>query len=327
MQFTRPLGIVCLTAAAALWLPAGASAQGAQNWPTKPIRFIVPTSASGTIDVSARMIAKPLEAVLGQPVLVDNRPGATYTLATDLCAHAAPDGHTFCQININTHSFNPYIFKKLPYDPIKDFKPVYFQLGAVQAFTAAKSLPANSVAELKDYALKTKGQLNFATLGPGSSADLFRMWVNKQWGSDITGVAYGGGIATAIMSNESQLTIVAVATMNETVNQGAAKFLAFSSKERVPQYPDVPTFTEIGFGSYPSSFWLGIAVPAGTPDAIVQKLNAAFIEAAKDPKYQEYLRNNALESGPTSIEGFVEFMKKDRAAAETIFKLTGVQPK
>jgi tripartite-type tricarboxylate transporter receptor subunit TctC len=140
-------------------------------------------------------------------------------------------------------------------------------------------------------------------------------------------VAYGGAIAQAIMANESQITIVAVATMAETVNQGGAKFLAFSSKERVPQYPDVPTFNEIGFGSYPSSFWLGIAVPAGTPDAIVAKLNAAFVEAAKDPKYQEYLKANALESGPTTIEGFKEFMAKDRAAAETIIQITGVQPK
>ena len=317
-----------LTALGAVALFAlGVMPASAQTYPTKPIRFLVPTSASGTIDVAARMIAKPLEAILGQPVLVENRPGATYTLATDLCAHAAPDGHTFCQININTHSFNPFIFKKLPYDPIKDFKPVYYQLGAVQAFTAMKALPVNSVGELKEFALKNKGKLNFATLGPGSSADLFRMWVNKQWNSDMTGVAYGGAIATAIMSGESQLTIVAVATMAETVNQGAAKFLAFSSKERVPQYPDVPTFNEVGFGSYPSSFWLGIAVPSGTPDAIVQKLNAAFNEAAKDPKYQEYLRNNALEPGPTTIEGFAEFMAKDRKSAETIFELTGVQPK
>lgn len=323
MKFSKAIGALGVFALCGLNVTPSA----AQNYPTKPIRFLVPTSASGTIDVSARMIARPLEAILGQPVLVENRPGATYTLATDLCAHAAPDGHTFCQININTHSFNPFIFKKLPYDPIKDFKPVYFQLGAVQAFSAANNLPVNTVAELKNYALKNKGKLNFATLGPGSSADLFRMWVNKQWDSDITGVAYGGAIAQAIMANESQITIVAVATMAETVNQGGAKFLAFSSKERVPQYPDVPTFNEIGFGSYPSSFWLGIAVPAGTPDAIVAKLNAAFVEAAKDPKYQEYLKANALESGPTTIEGFKEFMAKDRAAAETIIQITGVQPK
>jgi tripartite-type tricarboxylate transporter receptor subunit TctC len=299
----------------------------AQQYPTKPIRFIVPTSAGGTIDVAARMIAKPLEAVLGQPVLVENRPGATYMLATDLCAHAPADGHTICQINISTHSFNPYIFKKIPYDPIKDFKPVYFQLNAVQAFTASKSLPANTVAEVKDYALKNKGKLNFATLGPGSSADLFRIWLNKEWGSDITGVAYGGGIAVALMSGESQLSIVAVGTMAETVRQGNAKFLAFAAKERITQFPGVATFHETGLGAYPSSFWLGIAVPARTPDDVVKRLNAAFNEAAKDPKYREYLEANALQLGPSTPEEFAEFMARDRKAAETIIKLTGVQPK
>jgi tripartite-type tricarboxylate transporter receptor subunit TctC len=301
----------------------------AQTFPTKPLRFLVPTGGGGIIDVSARLIAKPLEAELGQPVLVDNRPGATYQLATDLCAHAPPDGHTFCQINISTHSFNPFVFKKLPYDPIKDFKPVYYQLAAVQGFSASPKLPANSVAELKAYAQQNKGALNFATLGPGSSADLFRIWLNKEWGTDIAGVAYGGGtqIQVALMSGEVQLTIVGVGTLTDNIKQGNAKLLAVSAKERIAVFPQAQTFFETGLGAYPSSFWLGIAVPAGTPDAIVKRLNEAFNKAAKDEKYQEYLNNNALQMGPTTIEGFVDFMEKDRKAAETIFKLTGVQPK
>lgn len=306
-----------------------ATLANAQTFPTKPLRFLVPTGGGGIIDVSARLIAKPLEAELGQPVLVDNRPGATYQLATDLCAHAPPDGHTFCQINISTHSFNPFVFKKLPYDPIKDFKPVYYQLAAVQGFSASPKLAANNVAELKAYAQQNKGALNFATLGPGSSADLFRIWLNKEWGTDIAGVAYGGGtqIQVALMSGEVQLTIVGVGTLTDNIKQGNAKLLAVSAKERIAVFPQAQTFFETGLGAYPSSFWLGIAVPAGTPDAIVKRLNEAFNKAAKDEKCQEYLNNNALQMGPTTIEGFAEFMEKDRKAAETIFQLTGVQPK
>jgi tripartite-type tricarboxylate transporter receptor subunit TctC len=301
----------------------------AQSFPNKPLRFLVPTGGGGIIDVAARLIGKALEAELGQPVLVDNRPGATYQLATDLCAHAPPDGHTFCSINISTHSFNPYVFKKLPYDPIKDFKPVYFQLAAVQGFSASPKLAANTVAELKEYAIKNKGQLNFATLGPGSSADLFRQWLNKEWGTDIAGVAYGGGsqIQVALMSGEVQLTIVGVGTLTDNIRQGNAKLLSVSSKERIKEFPNAPTFQETGLGAYPSSFWLGIAVPAATPDAIVKRLNEAFNVAAKDPKYQEYMNNNALQFGPTTIDGFKEYMEKDRLAAETIFKLIGLQPK
>ena len=308
---------------------ASAPPTAAQTYPTKPLRFLVPTGGGGIIDVASRLIGKALEAELGQPVLIDNRPGATYQLATDLCAHAPPDGHTFCSINISTHSFNPYVFKKLPYDPIKDFKPVYFHLAAVQGFTGSKKLPVKSVAELKEYALKNMGKLNFATLGPGSSADLFRQWLNKEWGTDIAGVAYGGGsqIQVALMSDEVQLTIVGVGTLTDMFKQGDAKLLAVSSKERIAIFPQAQTFNEVGFGIYPSSFWLGIAVPAGTPDAIIKRLNEAFNKAAKDPKNQEYMNNNALQFGPTTIEGFAEFMEKDRKAAETIIKLVGVEPK
>jgi tripartite-type tricarboxylate transporter receptor subunit TctC len=296
----------------------------AQTYPAKPIRFLVPTSPGGIIDVSARLIAPALAAQLGRTVVVENRPGATYQIATDLCAHASPDGYTICQINISTHSFNPYVFKKLPYDPVKDFKPVYFQLSAVQGLMAYKTVPFNTVSELKDYAIKNRGKLNFATLGPSSSADLFCTWLNKIWGTDITGIGYGGGIRVALQSGESQLTIVGVGTLAEGVRSGDVKLLAVSAKERIPQFPDAPTFQEVGLGAYPSSFWLGIAVPAKTPDAIVRKLNAAFIEAAKDPRYLEYLNSAALQLGPTTPEGFAEFMVADRKAAATIINLTGV---
>lgn len=315
-------GVACLCT----WV-SGAPAQ--DKFPTKPLRFLVPTGGGGIIDVAARLLGKALEAELGQPVLVDNRPGATYQLATDLCAHAPPDGHTFCSINISTHSFNPFVFKKLPYDPLKDFKPVYFQLAAVQGFAASPKLAANTVAELKAYAQKNKGQLNFATLGPGSSADLFRQWLNKEWGTDIAGVAYGGGsqIQVALMSGEVHLTIVGVGTLTDHIRAGNSKLLTVSSKDRIKEFPNAPTFNETGLGAYPSSFWLGIAVPAATPDPIIKRLNEAFNVAAKDAKYQEYMNNNALQFGPTTIEGFAKFMEDDRKAAKVIFDLIGLQPK
>lgn len=307
---------------------AGSGMAGASDYPAKPIRFLVPTSPGGTIDISARMLAAPLEKVLGQRVLVENRPGATYMIATNLCANAAPDGYTMCQININTHSFNPYQFKSMMYDPEKDLRPVYFQLSAIQTFAAStKSLPLGSVAEVRDHALKNPGKLNLATLGSGSSADLFRIWLNKHWGTDIEGVGYGGGVATALQSGEAQMSIVAVGTLAAAARSGAVRLLTVAAKERIPQFPDVPTFHEVGLGAYPSSFWLGIAVPSATPDAVVRRLNEAFVEAAKDPKYQEYLYNNAMQAGPTSVEGFARFLVEDRKAAEAIVKLTGVQPK
>lgn len=297
------------------------------GFPAKPIRLLVPATPGGIIDVSARLIARALEPQLGKPVIVENRPGATYQIAINLCARASADGHTMCQVNISTHSFNPYVFKTLAYDPVKDFKPVYFQLSAIQGLMAYKTTPFNSVSELKDYATRNRGRLNFATLGSGSSADLFCTWLNKIWGTDITGIGYGGGVQIALQSGESQLTIVGVGTLADLVRAGEVKLLAVSARERIPQFPNAPTFHEVGLGAYPSSFWLGIAVPAGTSDAIVRKLNAAFVEAAKDPRYQEYLNGYALQTGATTPEGFAEFMERDRKAAETIIKLTGVSPR
>lgn len=317
-----------ITAAILFGLGMLVTAGAQSNYPSKALRFIIPTGAGGIIDVSARLIGKALEPLLGQPVLIDNRPGAAYILMADLCAHVPPDGYTFCQININTQSINPLVFKKLPYDP-KDLKGVYYQLVAVQGFMASKTLPISSVAELKEYAIKNKGKLNFATLGPGSASDLFRTWLNKEWGTDIAGVAYTGGTAiqVALLSGEAHLTIVGVGTPLDMLKSGEIRLLTVSAKERLSMFPQVQTFHESGLGAYPSTFWLGIAVPAKTPDAIVKRLNAAFNEAAKDPKYVEYLANNALQTGPTTAEEFAAFMEKDKAAAEFLVKLSGIEPK
>src|SRR5262245_34107593 len=288
-----------------LALAAATTASHAQNYPNKPIRMIVSIAAGSVTDVIMRAAAAELQGRLGQPVVVENIGGAAGILGGKACATAAPDGYNICIIYHSTMSFNPLLFSNLPYNP-DDFVPMARLFFLVEGIFASSAINVNSIAELKALAQGKPDGLNYATLGEGSYPDLFLRWLNNQWGTNIVGVPYRGGgpAAQALAANEVQVTRFGVGNFMGLVQSDKVKALAVSADKRSPLLPEVPTLAEAGLGSFPGQGWWGLAMPKGTPDAIVTRLNAEFVKLFREPKFVEFLDKQAVASAPTTPQEF-----------------------
>jgi tripartite-type tricarboxylate transporter receptor subunit TctC len=300
-----------------------ASAQ-AETYPDRPIRLIVSIAAGSVTDVIMRTAAVELAPLFGgQPLVVENRGGASGIVAAQACAQAAPDGYTLCVIYHSTMSYNPLLFDHLPYDPERDLVPVARLFFLNEGLFVSTELGVNSVAELKALAQKKSDKLNYATLGEGSFPDLYLRWLNNQWGTKIVGVPYKGGgpAAQALAGNQVQLTRFGIGNFLGLVRAGKVKALAVSADKRSELLPDVPTMAEAGLAGYPGQGWWGLAMPKGTPPALVDKVNAAFVKVFSEPKFTAFLYQQAVVPAPTSPAGFAAFLKEDRKAAETLIKI------
>ena len=269
-----------------------------------------------------RAAAREIETKLGQPLVIENLGGASGILGGQACAQASGDGYTLCVIYHSTMSYNPVMFDKLPYDTETDLVPVTRLFFLREGLFISAELPAMSVAELKTLAQSNPDGLNYATLGNGSFPDLFRIWLNNQWGTRIVGVPYKGGgpAAQALSTNEVQLTRFGIGNFRGAMDAGKVRVLAVTSENRSPLLPDVPTFKEAGL-DYPGQGWWGLAVPKGTPNPIVDKINATFVAVFNDPKFVEYLNSQSVVSAPTSPAAFLDFLKADRKAAEDLVRI------
>jgi tripartite-type tricarboxylate transporter receptor subunit TctC len=298
------------------------STANAQTHPNRPIRVIVSIAAGSVTDVIMRAAAREVETKLGQPLVIENRGGASGILGGQACAQASGDGHTLCVIYHSTMSYNPLIFDKLPYDTEADLIPVTRLFFLTEGLFINADLPAMSVAELKTLAQSNPDGLNYATLGNGSFPDLFRIWLNNQWGTRVVGVPYKGGgpAAQALSTNEVQLTRFGIGNFRGAMDAGKVRVLAVTSENRSPLLPDVPTFKEAGL-DYPGQGWWGLAVPKRTPIPIVDKINATFVAVFNDPKFIEYLNSQSVVSATTSPAAFIDFLKADRKAAEDLVRI------
>jgi tripartite-type tricarboxylate transporter receptor subunit TctC len=313
---TRLCGAIAL-AGLALASPASA-----QTYPNKPIRMVVSIAAGSVTDVIMRAAANELSPRLGQQLVIENKGGAAGILGAQTCAQAQGDGYTLCVIYHSTMSYNPLLFDKLPYDADKDFIPVTRLFFLTEGVFASNAINVKSIAELKALATAKPDGLNYATLGEGSFPDLFMRWLNNQWGTKIVGVPYRGGgpAAQALAANEVQVTRFGVGNFLGLVESDKVKALAVSADKRTPLMPNVPTFAEVGL-NYPGQGWWGLAVPKGTPEAIVTRLSTEFAKLFKEPKFLEFLDKQAVVSAPTTPAEFVAFLKDDRKAAETLIKI------
>lgn len=293
------------------------------EYPNKPIRIIVPIAAGSVTDVVLRAAAPQMSERLGQPIIIDNRPGASGIVGAEACAKAPPDGYTLCAVYHSIMSFNPFMFDKLSYDPDRDFAPISRLFFVTEGLVVPAALPVKSVAELKAYALANPKGVNLGTLGEGSLQELFAIWLNREWKTQIAGIPYKGGgpIANAVTAGEIQVGQMGLGNFIGLIQAGQLRAIAVSAAKRSPQLPQVPTMAEAGLGGFPSRTWWGLAAPAGTPAAVVNRLNAELRTVMRDPKFMELAEARYVEIAPDTPQEFAAFLKSDREAAGALVRM------
>ena len=276
---------------------ASAPCLGQDAYPTRPIRMIVPFAPGGTSDIVARILAPKLSDALGQPIVVDNRAGASGNIGMEASAKAAPDGYTILLGNIGTIAINPAIFRNLSVNPVKDLIPVALIADVPNLLIANPSVRANNVAELVAYAKANPGVLNFASTGSGSLSRLEMEQFRKVAAIDVVHIPYKGGAGPAVvgmLGGETHAMFVTVASALSFVQAGRLKALGISSTRRIDALPQVPTMAEAGFPQMVSGSWQGVFVPAGTPRPIVDKLHAALLATLGSPEIREALAGRGV---------------------------------
>lgn len=304
-----------------LSLMAAAGLAVAQPYPAKPLRIIVPLPPGATTDIVMRATAQELAPRLGQPILVDNRPGGNWVIGAEACRAATPDGYTLCLVNSDAMAFNPHVLAKLPYDPAKDFAPVTNLFFLFEGLLTKSALAADSVGELQAYARRYPGKVNFGTLGAGSSNDEFRQWLVREWQVDVAGIPYkgGGNVVTALLAGEIDVTKIGMGNIAGQLASGKVKMLAIQGSQRSRLVPNVPTMEEVGLGGFRQRVWWGLVMPAGVPEAALRRINAEFLKLYREPKMAEYLDTQFVEVAVGSPEPFAEFMRAERErAGETV---------
>jgi tripartite-type tricarboxylate transporter receptor subunit TctC len=305
---TAAVAAALLTSAgAALLMASPASPQSAGDaFPERPMRIIVPFPAGGSVDTVGRVVAHGLNQKWGQPVIVENRPGASTMIGSAAVAKASPDGYTLL-IVVSNHTTNAALYSKMPYDAQTDFAPITLVARTPVVLFAYPGLPANSLKELVDLARKKPGELNFGSAGLGSmthlTAELFKM----RAGIDIAHVPYRGGTPAMndLIAGHLPLQFATVAQGLSQYQAGQIKALAVSSSVRYPSMPDVPTFAEQGFDVVTTE-WYGLLAPAGTPEPVITKLNAAVIESLTTPELLRRLSIiDVVGSTPQALDSFI----------------------
>ncbi len=302
-------------------------AANAQDYPTKPIKFVVPYPPGGGTDVVARIVNEPLATALGQPIVIDNRGGAAGNLGTDIVAKAPADGYTIL-FTLSSHTINPKLYEKLPFDVERDFVPVSLVALIPQIVVVNPSVPITNVKELIAYAKANPGKLNYASVGIGSPAHVAGELFKLKTGVDMVHVPYkGGGPAiTDTIGGQVQLAIVSMPAALQHVKSGRLRAIAVASAKRSASAPDVPTIAEAGVPDYAVESWYGALAPARTPPAIVAKLNAAFVKVLENPQVKERLFAQGAEAASSSQAEFDRIIKEELAKWELVIKTAGIKP-
>jgi len=284
----------------------------AQDYPTKPIRVIVPFPPGGSVGVIARMIGEKLTAAWGQPVIVEPKPGAGGTLATEAVTKAAPDGHTIMMATANV-AINPSLYKKLSFDTEKDLAPIGQIIMVPNVIVAHTDLPAKSIADLIALAKKEPGKLNYSQAGTGSFPHLAFELFKLKAGVDITAIPYKGNAPAllALLAKDVDVMPSNIGDVLEHIKEGKLRALAVTGATRSPQLPDVPTLAEAGVKDYAAVGWMGFFAPAKTPAAIVDKLNRGIIDAIKSPDIEKLLVSQGFDIATNSPQEFERFVKED----------------
>jgi tripartite-type tricarboxylate transporter receptor subunit TctC len=302
-----------------------ASAGFADDYPSHAIRFVVPYDAGGGTDITARVVAQQLSEELGQPVVVENRGGASGAVGSDYVAKSDPDGYTILMGTTGSISMNPSLRSDLPYSPLRDFEPVSLISSAPLVLAVNSSLPVKSVQELVSYAKDHPNELNFASGGGSSmlSGAMMNVMADVQM-SNVNYKGTGPGVI-AVMSGECQLTFSDVAIVLPHLKEGELKALAVTTAERSPLLPEVPTVAESGVPGYQSSVWYGILTPKGTPPEIVSKLHDAIVKAVSSQAVKDNLQSQGASVVGNTPDEFAAFIKDEMERWGKVIKAANLQ--
>src|SRR5258708_3802339 len=313
------------TIAALAFAPHLIAPAAAQTYPDKPIRLIVPFPAGGPTDFMARLISQYLSMHLGQ-VIIENRPGAGGTIAAKAVAGEKPDGYTLLYGSSGTLGIGPALYKNVDYDPIKSFAPIALVSRVPFALVIALSVPAKTVAELVAYAKANPGKLNFGA-GIGTPPHLVGELFKVVTGTDIVFIPYKGAAAsmTDVLAGQTQMTIDGLTTSIPHIQSGKVRALAVMSAERVAEIPDVPTMAESGYPNFPPASWTGILAPAGTPAAVVAKVNAAINAGLASPEIKASFAKFSAEAKTGSPQDFAAFIADEAPKWAALVKASGAK--
>ena len=307
MKPTRLQCILLAVVALAVVMPLHA-----QPYPSRPVRIVVPFPPGGAVDFYARVVQQPVSELLGQPVIIDNRAGASGMVGADHVAKSAPDGYTLLLGNIASLAINVGIYPKMAYDPARDFTPIMRTIDVQYALIVHPSVPANSVGELVAYARRNPGKLAYGSAGSGSLPHLAMELFKASTGTDMVHVPYKGGgpMVTDLLGGTVQVVIADQANLMQHVKSGKLRALAVASPQRSPNYPDLPTIAEAGVPGFQAVAWNGLVGPAGLPGDVVARIHDAFARAMALPAVREKLLAGGVEPVGDTPDDFARF--KDR---------------
>jgi tripartite-type tricarboxylate transporter receptor subunit TctC len=323
MKTSRIFAAIC----AAMLLAAVSLTVHGQDYPNKPVRIVVPYPAGGTTDIMARLLSQKLGEGLGQPVVIDNKPGAGGGLGTALVAKSAPDGYTIGFGNIGPNAINPSIYKDLPYDAAKDFSPVSVFSTVPFILVVPAASPAKNLRELIDLGRASAGKLNFASVGIGSVSHVTGELFNASAGTKFVHVPYKGGAPALTGTMQGDVSLMFATSLEATphVRSGKLRAMGISSAQRSPVTPDIPTLAEAGLPGFEVSVWFGLLGPAGMPRPIVDRLNTEIRKVLADATVRTRLADLAAVPMHTTPDEFASMIRADIAKWAKVVRDTGVK--
>lgn len=296
------------------------------NWPTKPIKLVVGYAAGGATDVVARLVANKMGGELGQSIIVDNRTGANSNVGAEIVARAPADGYTLYVYTI-ANTINASLYNKLGYDPIKDFEPIGMMAKIPNLLVVNPSLPIHSVQDYIKYAKESKDGITFASSGSGSSIHLSGEMFKMKTGLNMLHVPYRGSAPAVsdLLGGQVQSMFDNSPSSMPHVKAGKLRALAITSKERSPLLPDVPTIAESGFPGFEVQSWFGLSAPAGTPDAVIKRINTALNTALKDPTIKQRLADLVATTAPGTPDDMRKFVASELKGWNEVVKASGAK--
>lgn len=307
--------------------PVAAVDAAAELLSSRPISIVIPFTPGGSSDILQRLIAKKVTENTGQTIVVESRPGGGGAVGASAVKVASPDGHTLFQANAGSHAANQALYANLSYDPVKDFRPITLMWSFPQLLAVPADSPAKSVAELVALAATKPGGLSFASQGSGSGGHLIGEMLKTRTGANMVHVPYRGAgpAALDLAAGRVDFFFVSYASVLPVLQAGKVRLLAVTSAKPLPVVPDVPPMRDVGFAGFELNAWFGLVAPAATPDAVIGKLNTAFVQAVRDPGVVQQIVDQGAEAVTSTPAEFAAFIASETERLAKIVKSVGVK--